>query len=77
MFHYSIKEHVSYAPKKKKSYPVNFVECYITRHLIFVHTAQLMTYPMHWDVSEIILNKLVKQLPINIKSLRGLLLALG
>ena len=77
MFHYSIKEHVSYAPKKEKiSHPVDFTVLHITRHILFVHTAQLVTHPVQWDVSENVLNKLHKQLAIYLKSLWVLVLAL-
>ena len=35
-FHYSIKEHVSYAQEKEKiSYPVDFALFYIIRHILF------------------------------------------
>ena len=42
MFHYSIKEHVSYAQEKEKiSYPVDFTVFYITRHIVFcVHLSE-------------------------------------
>ena len=75
MFHYSIKEHVSYA-QEKISHPVDFTLFHITRHIFFVHTAQLMTCPRHWDISENLLIKLDKQLAINPKSLLVLVLAL-
>ena len=53
MFHYSIKEHVSYAQEKEKiSYPVDFGVFYITCHIFFVYIAQLLIHPMHWDISE-------------------------
>ena len=42
----------------------------------FVRTAQLMTQPMHWDISENLLNNSDNQLAINVKSLRVLVLAL-
>ena len=73
-FHYSIKEQVSNAPEKEKiSYPsVDFTVFHITRHIFFVHTALLMTYPMHWDIYENLLNNPDKQLAINLKSLRVL-----
>ena len=68
-FHYSIKEHVFYAQEKEKIlYPVDFTVFHITRRIFFVHTAQLMTHHMHWDISENLLNKLDKQLAINLKS---------
>ena len=77
MFHYSTKEHVSYAQKKEKiSYCVDFTVFHITYYIFLVHTAQLMTHHMHWDISENLLNKLDKQLAINPKSLRVLVLAL-
>ena len=41
-----------------------------------VHTAQLMTNPMHWNISENLLNTLDNQLAINVKSLGVLVLAL-
>ena len=71
MFYYSVKEYVSYAQEKEKiSHPVDCIAFHITRLIFFVHTAQLMTLAMHWDISENFLNKLEKQLAINIKSLR-------
>ena len=77
MFHYSIKERVSHAPEKEKiSYSIDFTVFNITRHMFFVHTAQLMTHPTHCDISENLLNKLDKQLAIILKSLRVLVLAL-
>ena len=58
MFHYSIKEHVSYAQEKKKiSYSVDFTVFRITRPIFFEPTEQLMTHPMHWYISE---NRLIK-----------------
>ena len=77
MFHYSIKEPVSYAQEKEWiSYSVDFTVFHITGHIFFVHTAQLITHPMHCDISENLLNKLDKQLAINLKSLRVLVFAL-
>ena len=53
MFHFSIKEHVSYAQEKEKiSHHVDFTVLHITRNIFFEHTTQLMTHPMHWDISE-------------------------
>ena len=43
---------------------------------VLMHTAQLMTHPMQWDISENLLNKLDKQLAINLKSISVLVLAL-
>ena len=77
MFHYSIKVHVSYAQEKEKiSHPVDFTVFHITRHIFFVHTAQLTTRPINWNISENLLNNLDKQLAINLKSSRVLVLAL-
>ena len=36
MFHYSMKEHVSYVQEKEKiSYPVDFTMFHVTRHIFF------------------------------------------
>ena len=57
MFHYSIKEHVSYAQEKEKIFHyVDFTVLHITRQVFFVHTAQLLTHLMHWDTSKNNLN---------------------
>ena len=45
MFFYSTREHVSYAQEKEKvPHRVDFTVLHITRHIFFVHTAQLMTH---------------------------------
>ena len=77
MFHYSIKEHVSYPQTRKRYQTLLILQCFtLLATYVFVHTAQLMTHPMHLDISENLLNKLDKQLAINLKSLRVLVLAL-
>ena len=64
-------------PRKRKDIsPFDFTVPYITHHIFFVHTAQLMTHSMHWDISENRSNKPEKQLAINLKSLGVLVLAL-
>ena len=77
MFHYPIKEHAFYCQEKEKiSYPIDFTVFLINRHIFFVHTAQLMTHPMQWDIFENLLNKPDKQLTINLTSLGVLVVAL-
>ena len=58
MFHYSIKEHVSY-DQEKRYLTLLILQCFTSlATLFFVYTAQLMTQPMHWDISKNLLNKL-------------------
>ena len=78
MFRYSIKEHVFYTQKKEKiSYPVDFIVFHITRHIFFCahYTTYNPPYALGY-IYENLLNKLDKQLAINLKSLRVLVLAL-
>ena len=76
MFHYSIKEHVFYAQEREKiSYPVDFGVFNITHHIFFVYIAQFLIHPMQYiGIYLKILNKFDKQLAINLKLLRGLVL---
>ena len=64
-------------PKRKRYLTLLILQCFtsLTTYL-FVHTAQLMTNPMDWNISETLLNKLNKQLAIDLNSLRVLVLAL-
>ena len=53
MLNYSVKARVSYAQEKKKiAYPVDFAYFTSLATYFFVHAAQLITHPMHWDISE-------------------------
>ena len=65
-------------PKKRKIYlTLLILRCFTSlTTYFFVHTAQLTTHPMHWDISENLLNKLDTLLAINLKSLRVFVLAL-
>ena len=52
MFHYSIKEHVSYAQEKEKiSYPVEFTVFQVTRHISFC--AHCTAYNPHYGLGNI------------------------
>ena len=61
-------------PKKRKRYLTLLILQSFTSlaTYFFVHTAQLITHPMHWDIYENLLNKFHKQFAINPKSLRVL-----
>ena len=79
MFCYSIKKHVSYAREKEKlSYPVDFAMFHITcQILICAHcTTYDQPYALEY-ISENLLNKLNKQLAINLKSIRVLVTVLA
>ena len=79
MFYYSIKKHVSYAQEKEKiSYPVDFTVFHITCHIFICANCTTFGLPYAlglWDIFENLLNTLDKQLAINLKSLRVLVLA--
>ena len=65
-------------PKKRKRYlTLLILQCFSSFAAYFlVRITQLITHPVHWDISKNRLNELDKHHAINPKSLRVLVLAL-